>query len=49
MREPQTDWNEALRRHAKRRLPLARSRFGRRISLVIVDTRCDAGAAGGGI
>ncbi|MEK7408047.1 MAG: HPF/RaiA family ribosome-associated protein [Acidobacteriota bacterium] len=44
MRGQQIDWPEPLREHAERRLHLALSRFSRRISLVTVDIRHDAGA-----
>ena len=47
VRGQKIDWPEPLRRHAERRLHLALSRFSRRISLVTVDIRHDAGASAG--
>jgi ribosomal subunit interface protein len=47
MRGQKIDWPEPLREHAERRLHLALSRFSRRISLVTVDIRHDAGASTG--
>lgn len=39
MRGPQTQWTEALRQHAARRLQFALSRFSQSISMVAVDIR----------
>ena len=47
MRGPQSDWTEALRRHAERRLYFALSRFSQSIGVVTVDILSVAGAPGG--
>jgi len=47
MRGPPSDWTDALRRHAERRLYFALSRFSQSISLATVDILSVAGAPGG--
>ena len=47
MRGPQSDWTDALRRHAERRLHFALSRFSQSISLATVRILSDAGTTGG--